>query len=140
LKAEDPGVGVRRHGAWPNIVLDVRPELQRWRELNGVVEFDELIVALYRQPRRAQLKLKAPVNTGFDPAEAYDIELATRKQPAVCRTGLEIIFEFCGILVADRVHAEQREAVTEIGPGFEDLLRRLDVQSMPPRIGLLRMR
>ena len=65
-----------RYGAGADVILDVRPELQRRGNLDGVGEFDKLFVRLDRRSRRRLLELKPGIDIGPDPAEAQNVQLA----------------------------------------------------------------
>src|SRR6516225_8811370 len=100
LEPEDPRVRICRCGAGADVVLDARPKLQRWEDLDRVGEFDELFAGLHRLSRLRQLKLKARIDVGPHPAQAQNIELAARKNsPRFC-AGLVVMLEFGGVLVA----------------------------------------
>src|SRR6516225_729250 len=131
LEPEDPRVRICRCGAGADVVLDARPKLQRWEDLDRVGEFDELLTGLDRLSRARQLKLKARIDVGPHPAEAQNIELAARKHSPRRRTRLVVMLEFGGVLITDGEDSEQRQPAALVAPPFVNLLRCLEVETLP---------
>ena len=121
-----------RLGNWhEGLNLSGSPKLQRWEDLDRVREFDELLTGLDRLSRARHLKLKARIDVGPHPAEAQNIELAARKHSPRRRTRLVVMFKFGGVLITDGEDSEQRQPAALVAPPFVNLLRCLEVETLP---------
>ena len=77
-------------------------------ELEGVVEFDDLVAGLDRLPRLRQCKLKPWIDVDLRPADGQDVQLTARKHAAGGNSPIISILEFRGVLVTHGKDAENR--------------------------------